>query len=101
MRILSGSVRRRADIQSGWPPSWWPGSGSKRVRPGRQLKQLTKTVIETALDQELTGHLRHKKHGPPGHETGNARRISTSRGIDKCLEQVLYRQVLPGLIDPI
>jgi hypothetical protein len=58
-------------------------------------------VIETAPNQELTVHLGHEKHGRPGHETGKARQISTSRRIDKCLEQVLYWQVFPGLIDPI
>ena len=35
------------------------------------LKQLTKTVLETALDEELTEHLGHDKHSPS--ETGNVR----------------------------
>jgi putative transposase len=30
-------------------------------------------VLETALNQELTEHLGHDKHGPAGHETGNVR----------------------------
>src|SRR5205814_6193576 len=37
------------------------------------LKQLTKTVLETALNQELTEHLGHDKHGPATSETGNVR----------------------------
>jgi putative transposase len=41
--------------------------------PDGLLKQLTKTVLETALNQELTEHLGHDKHGPAGHETGNVR----------------------------
>ena len=35
------------------------------------LKQLTKTVLETALNQELTEHLGHEKHGAP--VAGNVR----------------------------
>jgi Transposase, Mutator family len=30
-------------------------------------------VLETALDQEMTGHLGHDKHGPVTSETGNVR----------------------------
>ena len=33
--------------------------------PDGLLKQLAKTVIETALNQELTEHLEHDKHGQP------------------------------------
>ena len=41
--------------------------------PGGLLKQLTTTVLETALNQELTEHLGHDKHGPADNETGNVR----------------------------
>ena len=41
--------------------------------PDGLLKQLTKTVIETALNQELTEHLGHDKHGQP--VAGNVRAI--------------------------
>ena len=41
--------------------------------PEGLLKQLTKTVLETALNQEMTEHLGHEKHAPPGNETGNVR----------------------------
>jgi transposase-like protein len=41
--------------------------------PDGLLKQLTKTVLETALIQELTEHLGHDKHGPARDETGNVR----------------------------
>lgn len=37
------------------------------------LKQLTKAVVERALDAELTHHLGYAKHDPAGHGTGNAR----------------------------
>ena len=41
--------------------------------PDGLLKQLTKTVLETALNQEMTEHLGHDKHAPPGNESGNVR----------------------------
>lgn len=37
------------------------------------LKQLTKTVLETALNEELTEHLGYEKHDPPEAGTGNIR----------------------------
>ncbi len=37
------------------------------------LKQLTKAVIERALQAELTGHLDDEKHDPAGYKTGNSR----------------------------
>ena len=39
--------------------------------PDGLLRQLTKTVLETALNQELTEHLGHEKHGQPA--AGNVR----------------------------
>jgi putative transposase len=41
--------------------------------PDGLLKQLTKTVLETALNQEMTEHLGHDKHGLAGNQTGNVR----------------------------
>ena len=41
--------------------------------PDGLLKQLTKMVLETALDQELTEHLGHEKNGPVVNEGGNVR----------------------------
>jgi putative transposase len=41
--------------------------------PDGLLKQLTKTVIETALNQGLTEHLGHAKHEPAGKKAGNVR----------------------------
>jgi putative transposase len=35
------------------------------------LKQLTKTVIETALNEEITEHLGHEKHDPAGQGAGS------------------------------
>jgi putative transposase len=47
--------------------------GLSLTGPDGLLKQLTKTVLETALNQELTEHLGHDKHGPVTGETGNVR----------------------------
>ena len=45
--------------------------GVSLTGPDGLLKQLTKTVLETALSQELTEHLGHEKHGQPA--AGNVR----------------------------
>ena len=47
--------------------------GLSLTGPDGLLKQLTKTVLETALNQEMTEHLGHDKHDPAGNETGNVR----------------------------
>ena len=41
--------------------------------PDGLLKQLTKTVLATALNEEMTEHLGYEKHDPPGAGTGNIR----------------------------
>jgi putative transposase len=47
--------------------------GLSLTGPDGLLKQLTKTVLETALNEELTEHLGHDKHGRADPETGNIR----------------------------
>jgi hypothetical protein len=37
------------------------------------LKQLTKALLERALQAELTDHLGFEKHDPAGHHSGNSR----------------------------
>src|SRR5215213_3162501 len=41
--------------------------------PGGLLKALTKTVIETALEEEIAEHLGYDKHDPLGRNRGNSR----------------------------
>jgi putative transposase len=41
--------------------------------PGGLLKALTKTVIETALEEEMAEHLGYDKHDPVGRNRGNSR----------------------------
>jgi putative transposase len=47
--------------------------GLELIGPGGLLSGLTKTVLETALDAELTEHLGYDKHDPAGHHSGNSR----------------------------
>jgi transposase-like protein len=47
--------------------------GLSLTGPDGLLKQLTKTVIETALSEEMTEHLGYEKHDPVGAGAGNIR----------------------------
>ncbi|ABK05691.1 transposase, mutator type (plasmid) [Arthrobacter sp. FB24] len=47
--------------------------GLSLTGPDGLLKQLTKTVIETALDEEMTEHLGYEKHDSAGKQTANSR----------------------------
>ena len=47
--------------------------GLSLTGPDGLLKQLTKTVIETALDEEMTEHLGYEKHDAVGKQTANSR----------------------------
>ena len=55
--------------------------GLSLTGPDGLLKQLTKVMIETALDQELTEHLGHEKNTPAGNETGNVRNGSRPKTV--------------------
>jgi transposase-like protein len=55
--------------------------GLSLTGPDGLLKQLTKTVLETALNQELTEHLGHEKHGPVTGEPGNVRNGSRAKTV--------------------
>lgn len=43
------------------------------IGPGGLLNQLTKRVLETALEAEMTEHLGYDKHDPAGRGSGNSR----------------------------
>jgi transposase-like protein len=47
--------------------------GLSLTGPDGLLKQLTKTVLESALQEEMTEHLGYEKHDPVGAGTGNIR----------------------------
>jgi len=47
--------------------------GLSLTGPDGLLKQLTKSVLETALNEEMAEHLGYEKHGPAGAGSGNIR----------------------------
>ena len=57
--------------------------GLSLTGPDGLLKQLTKTVIETALNEEITGHLGYEKNDPAGrgHGRGNVRNGSRPKSV--------------------
>jgi putative transposase len=55
--------------------------GVSLTGPDGLLKQLTKTVLETALNQELTEHLGHEKHASPEPGSANVRNGARSKTV--------------------
>jgi transposase-like protein len=55
--------------------------GVSLTGPDGLLKQLTKTVIETALNEEMVEHLGYEKHDPAGAGTGNIRNGTRSKSV--------------------
>ncbi len=51
------------------------------VGPGGLLNQLTKNVLETALDAEMAEHLGYEKHDPAGQDSGNSRNGTRSKTV--------------------
>jgi len=47
--------------------------GVNLVGPGGLLNELTRTVLETALEAEMTEHLGYGRHDPAGRGSGNSR----------------------------
>jgi len=56
--------------------------------PGGLLKALTKTVIETALEEEMVDHLGYDKHAPAGRNRANSRNGRRAKTVvtDNCGE---------------
>ena len=54
--------------------------------PGGLLKALTKTVIEAALDHQISEHLGYDKHAPAGRNRGNSRNGRRTKAVltDNC-----------------
>jgi len=51
------------------------------VGPGGLLNELTKNVLETALDAEMVEHLGYEKHDPDGRNSGNSRNGTRSKTV--------------------
>ncbi|GAB10980.1 putative transposase for insertion sequence element [Gordonia araii NBRC 100433] len=66
LRQLVAAARARGDDVTG---------------PDGLLKQLTKTVLETALDEEMTEHLGYDKHSVAGRNGGNSRNGTRSKTV--------------------
>lgn len=60
--------------------------GTALTGPGGLLKALTKTVIETALDEEMADHLGYDRHDPTGRNSGNSRNGTRTKTVltDNC-----------------
>jgi putative transposase len=55
--------------------------GVSLVGPGGLLSGLTKTVLETALEAELTEDLGYEPHEPAGRNSGNSRNGTRSKAV--------------------
>ena len=64
-------------LRRSWTPlvSWCVrrARGVALTGPDGLLKALTKTVIEAALDEEISEHLGYDKHDPSGRNLANSR----------------------------
>ncbi len=55
--------------------------GVELVGPGGLLSGLTKSVLETALETEMSEHLGYDKHDPAGRNGGNSRNGARSKTV--------------------
>src|SRR6478735_5832885 len=55
--------------------------GVELVGPNGLLNQLTKRVLETALEEEMSAHLGYDKHAPEGRNRGNSRNRVRSKTV--------------------
>src|SRR5689334_22530244 len=53
--------------------------GVELLGPDGLLSQVTKAVLERALDEEMTAHLGYEKHDPAGRGSGNSRNGSSGK----------------------
>ena len=57
------------------------GRGEDLTGPDALLRVITKTVLEAALDEEMTDHLGYDKHDPDGYGSGNSRNGTRSKTV--------------------
>jgi transposase-like protein len=72
--------------------------------PDGLLKALTKTVIETALEEEMSDHLGYDKHEPVGRNRGNSRNGKRTKTVltDACGEvEVEVPRDREGSFEPV
>ncbi len=90
--LLRGLVRRTR------------GAGGDLTGPDGLLKQLTKTVIESALEEELVDHLGYDKHDPAGRNGANSRNGYRPKTVvtDNCGEvQIAVPRDRDGSFEPV
>ena len=56
------------------------GDAMRLVGPGGLLADLTKRVLEAALEGEMTEHVGYEPYDPAGHHSGNSRNGTAPRG---------------------
>ena len=69
--------------------------GIELVGPNGLLSQLTKRVLETALEAEMSEHLGYDKHDPVGRNHGNSRNGVRSKTVLTEIGPVEIAKVLP------
>ncbi|MFI7680587.1 transposase [Actinophytocola sp. NPDC049390] len=80
--------------------------GLKLTGEGGVLQQLTKRLLESALDGEITDHLGYDKHAPAGRGTGNSRNgtraktVLTDVGLDEPGHHPAVRRDRPVRVKP-
>src|SRR5579875_1536513 len=73
-KVVTDTIDVREPVSSGSGPLARADSeGVSLVGPGGLLAGLTKQVLETALEAEMTEHLGYEPHDPAGHHSGNSR----------------------------
>jgi putative transposase len=72
---VAGSVTESAstDVVIGRLVDQAQAEGLSLTGPGGLLSQLTKRVLESALEGEMDGHLGYARHDPAGRNSGNSR----------------------------
>ncbi|SFX90644.1 Transposase, Mutator family [Streptomyces atratus] len=58
-----------------------PGQGLQLTGEGGLLQQLTKRLLESALEGEITDHLDYDRNDPAGKNGGNSRKGSRSKTV--------------------
>jgi putative transposase len=69
--------------------------------PGGLLKALTKTVLETALNEEMAEHLGYDKHDPAGRNRGNSRNGKRPKTVLTDSGEVEVPRDRDGSFDPV
>lgn len=84
---LAGELMERAEAD-----------GVNLIGPGGLLADLTKRLLESMLEGEMTDHVGYEPYDPAGHHSGNSPRTASSRAAARWFPQVRRRR--PGQSRP-